>query len=223
MLLFSLLINSCSNVRQTSKKNPFFEGTIVYSTKYQPYSPIFKEEELMELICSKIIMTLKNGNYKKQYISSNGNIISERYLDLESQKSYLKEIDNDTIYWFDITKSDTKTTFRLLNDTIISSFQLRGIETTSIVKLPNSNMPPVKLKGAFYYSKKYKVNPDWYKDYNEDNFNDIIKYGKGIQLFEFHKGLFWEQKIYAEKVLPEKVNEKEIQPPIDKNTILKEL
>lgn len=223
VVFFCISIMACHNVKQISEKDSFFEGTVTYLVKYQPYTTHFKEEALKEFICSKIIFTFKNGNYRKQYVSSNGKIISERYLDLKHKKSYLKQMDNDTMYWFDITKRDNKATFKPLRDTIITNYNLRGIETESVVSVPDLGTDSIKLKGIFYFSKKYKVNPDWYKDYHEDNFDEMINYGKGIQLFELHKGFFWEQYIYVETVTPETIDTLVIQPLMDENTILKEL
>lgn len=217
-----LTLFSCNSAKQQPQQNRFFEGTIIYSIEYLPYSPRFKADDLKEDLGSQIITTLKEGNYKKQYVSPSGKIISERYLDLNSKKSYLKEMDNDTIYWFDITKSDSRTTFKPLNDTIISKYHLKGVETESTIKIQSLGIDTLQLKRTFYYSKKYKVNPNWYKDYNEDNLNNIIKYGKGILLFELHKGLFWEQKISVETITPKKVDDLEFLP-INENTPLREL
>ena len=225
LLILSLffITTSCKNQKGTTVQNKFFEGKIEYNVMYKPYSSKFTEEDLKNMVCSKIIAIFKDGNYKKQYFSPSGELISERYLDLKNKKSYARYAKNDTIYWFDITKNDTKTTFTKLNDTIILDYNLRAVETESIVKVPYSSAKEIKLKGYYYYSKKYKVNPKWYKNYAESNFNEIIHYGKGIQLFETHQGLFWEQNISVKDITYQKIEKSELILFLNENIPQKEL
>ena len=71
-------------------------------------------QKLKELIGSKMVLTFKKGNYKKEYFSPNGDALEQRFLILKDEKSYQKTNSSDTISWFDFTQEDTKTTFEVL-------------------------------------------------------------------------------------------------------------
>ena len=54
------------------------------------------------------------------------------------------------------------------------------------------------------------MNPEWYKDYNEGNFNEIAELAKGVSFRTINKGVFWEQKIVAVSINRRKVKKSEI-------------
>jgi len=129
----------------------------------------------------------------------------------------------DTIVWFDISINDSKTKFRRINDSIVLNYETVGIETETIVSgIGNSNQS-VKVTGKYFFAKKMKVNPDWYENYKEASFNEMIKIGKGIQLMYINNGLYWQQIIKANSIEHKAVKAEEITIHLDKNSILKQI
>ncbi len=222
LVLLSFLIFSCGNAK-TSSNNKLFEGAITYSLEYTPYSALLSSDTLKELLGSELKVDFKKGNYRKQYFSPGGTLLQERYLDLKEKKSYYRSLDSDTIYWFNITKTNNECTFNLLKDTVLFNYQARAVKTETTVLMKNFGKDSIKLWGLYYYSKKHKVNPQWYKDYNEDGFNEVIKYGKGISLLEVSEGVFWEKKVILKTVTPGNIEYNQIKIPINNKSILKEL
>lgn len=205
------------------KTGKCFEGVITYSIKYTELSKDFPQESLKkldELTGSKMVLTFKNGNYRKQYFTPTGKIISERYLNLSEGKSYHRPDNTDIIYWVDITKNDSKTKFKQIKDSTIINEPVIGIQTESIVLFADKSM---KINGEHYYSKNLRVNPNWYTNYKESNFDEIIKIGRGMQLLYYNKGPYWNQIITAVSVNHRAVKENEITIVLDEKSTLKKL
>jgi hypothetical protein len=223
-ILSSFCLLSCFSSKKANKtKSKYFEGVIVYAITYEPYSDRFDAEELEYSIGSKMELTFKHGNYKRQYFSPDGDLISERMLDLQAEKSYSKSRGNDTLYWFDITKNDTKTDFIQTNDSLILDHPTIGIKAKSIVSGVGFGDKTYETSGFYHFAKNMKINPSWYSNYKEGNFNEMVKITKGIQLLMLDHGLFWDQKIVATSIEHRIIDENEIKLDLSKYKILKEL
>ena len=222
ILIFSISLFSFINYNSDLKKEKYFEGQVTYEIEYSPYDKKFQPERIKELVGSKMILTFKKGNYKKEYFSPNGKLLQERILNLKDKKSYLRTSDSDTIYWMDITKNDSKTSFEILNDSIILNHPCTVIKTKTIVSGDNFNGRSFEVGGLFKYAKDLPINPSWYKDYKEANFNEIAKSGKGIAIVTINKGIYWEQKINVKTITERKVKKRELKINLN-NAPLKEL
>lgn len=198
----------------------YFEGQIIYDIEYTPTDDRFSAEDIAEWIGSKMILTFKDGNYKKEYFSPDGTKINERILVLKDNKSYSISNDSDTVLWVDITKHSTKTTFERLEDSTILNHPCTVIKAKATVNMSNEIY---KVEALYFYAKDLPINPTWYIDFKEGNFYDIMKLGKGIAVLEVNKGLFWEQKLMMNSVFPRKVKKSELKLQLKKDTPLKEL
>lgn len=226
VILFLLMILFCScNRIQNSKKEKvsYFEGMITYSIDYLPLSDKYSKESLKKSIGAKMILTFKEGNYKKQYYSSNGNLLSQRYLNLEEQRSYSKSVANDTIYWFDITKSDSKTQLFPIKDTTILNYPTIGMATETLVSGLSYGYKTYREVGEYYFAKDLKVDPNWYVDYKESNFYEMMKFGQGMQLFSVNENFFWAQIFTAISIETKDIDKSDITLKIGEDDPLKEL
>jgi len=210
LLIFSISLFSFIDNNSNFKKTTYFEGQITYEIEYSPYEKKFAPERIKELIGSKMILTFKKGNYKKEYFSPNGELLQERILNLKDKKYYFRTNDSDTIYWMDITKNDSKTTFEVLSDSSILNHPCTIIKTKTIVSGESFNGQSFEIGGLFKFAQDLPINPNWYKDYKEGNFNEIAKSGKGIAIVTINKGIYWEQRIKAISIIERKVKKSEL-------------
>jgi hypothetical protein len=213
----------CASKQSKVKTNvTYFEGKVTYSINYSSQYEDLSNEYLQNSYGSYMEMYFKNGNIYKKYYNPNGQLLSERYLILKDNKSYSKSINQDTIYWFDIKKHDTKQTFKSIEDSTILNEPALGIETKGVVSGIGFGENTYDVSGKFYFSKKYMVNPKWYENFREANYNEIIKFGKGIQLLLIETNPNWTKETSFNTITPMKVDEKIFNIDSD-NEILKEL
>lgn len=224
-LLISPLVFFSVEEIQSDSYEKYFEGQITYQIEYSPYSTKFNKERIKELIGSKMIFTFKNGDYKKQYYSPRGELVQERILNLKDNKSYWRTHDSDTVFWIDILKNESPTTFEILKDSILQDYPCKVIKamTSTSISGKKTDEKKVEIETVYKYAKNLPVNPNWYQNYNEGNFNQIIKYGKGIAIETIIKGLFWEHKITFKSIVKRKVKKRELQLDNIKNAPFKEL
>jgi hypothetical protein len=166
----------------------------------------------------EMIMTFKEGNYTKRFYTPNGNLVTEIFLDIEKGKSYYKSFDNDTIYWFDITKNDSKTTFKRSKDSSIIDQPTIVIHTESVIGKTSE-----KVKAEIHFAKNIKVNPLWYSNYKEGNFNEYIQVGKGVQLRFVMNTPYWTKIINANSIEHKLINKADLKCVLNENSILKEI
>ena len=211
-LIVILTITSCNSDKKTTNKidneKEYFEGSITYSIDYVPTSADFETSYLESNIGDNIILIFKNGNYKKEYYSSNGDIVSTRYLDLKRNKSYTTMVKFDSVFWIDITKEDTKTNFTKLKSSIILNEQVEVYNLENFVSYENSKIE--KVISTCSYAKNILINPEWYSNYFEGNYNEIVKESPGISLQQINHQKSWKQTITATEIVYRKVNDSEI-------------
>ena len=224
VVLITILIYACnSSLNLNNNESKYFEGIITCKIDYKPYSNLFTSELLKEIVGEKLIIRFKEGVYKKEYYSSNGELLSERYLDLNENKLYSKSINNDTVFWVDITKNDSKTTFIKLKDTTILEQSAIGIKAKTIVKMDMFPDTSFNVGGTYYYSKKHLLNPVWYEGYEEGNYNEIISVGKGINLLSITDELYWEKIVTTVEIKEKSINSEKLKIKINDSTPLIEL
>lgn len=203
-------ITIASHHKYLKEKEKHFEGQITYEIEYTPYNNDFSAERIKALIGSRLVLTFKKGNYKKEYFSPNGELLQERFLILKDKKNYQRTSTSDTIYWIDITKYASKTVFTVLKDSTFLNHPCTIVETESIVTIDGFNREPQKVGGIFKYAKDLSINPKWYKNYKEGNFNNIVKSAPGIAIQSINKGVYWEQTITMISITRRKVLKSEL-------------
>ena len=135
LLIFSITLLSPSDYSASLEKTKYFEGQVIYDIEYTPYNKTISPNKIKEMVGSKMILTFKKGNYKKEYFSPNGKLLQERILNLKDNKSYMSTKDSDTIFWMDITKNTSNTTFEVLKDSTVLNHPCTIIKTKSAVSL----------------------------------------------------------------------------------------
>ncbi len=215
--LFSLLFLISFKESDTD----YFEGEIIYDVEYISKNENFTNEKIKQIAGSKIIQIFKKGNYIKKSYTPDNELIRTIYLDLNKGKYFVEAKLEDIIYWVDITKNDSKSTFKILNDSIIGDYKCKIIESETVVNLNNSEKSIIKSKNAYAYD--LAVNPKWYFNYKEGNFNEIIVHAKSISVELISDELYWVKIIKVKKVNNRKISPNELKYSFPKNKILKEL
>jgi len=212
MIIFIYIFSIIQTVGIADFGDKCFEGQITYEINYDPYKEFehLTPEWIKENIGSKVILTYKKGNYKKEYYSPEGELLSERYLDLRGQKSYSRGIGNDTINWVDITISGTKIDFTVLDDTINQGYTCKVIESIARVPVKRLGGEIVTVGSTVYYATDLPVNPKWFKNYKEANFNEVIQVAKGHPEETFSRGIYWERHEKMKAVEWREVKKEEI-------------
>jgi|GEM_PF-1666499 len=208
LIFFLIILYSCESVKKVNHSdNTYFEGEIEYNIDYSDILINVYSDYLEENIGDKVVLTFKNGNQKKEYYSKSGKLLSVRFLDLKQKKLFSKSTNEDTVSWIDITKQDTKLTFEQIKDSTVMGYSVVGIKTVGSTIV---NDETFYLSGQFYYAKKLRINPEWYKDYYEANFNEIIKIGKGITISQVSNTPYWITTLNATRVKRRKVKDSEL-------------
>ncbi len=99
LISFTISFLSCTSIKTNKTKKKYFEGIVTYNIDYESFHKNFTRESLKETIGSKMILTFKNGNYKKEFFSPDGKLLNVRFLDLQKNRLYGKLFDNDTIFF----------------------------------------------------------------------------------------------------------------------------
>jgi hypothetical protein len=225
LFLVVMLISSCSILKKSSAdSNHYFEGVITYDIDYDiPDSLDFTVNQLKEFVGAKMVMKFKEGNHLKQFYSSNGRLLNERVLLLEEKRYYNIVSDLDTLFYLDITKPETKTEFTRVKDSIIFNQVTIAIETNSIVPDLGYGAGPQNFVGRYHFSKELLIDPDWFKDYAEANYYEIMKMGKGIHLAFITRGRYWKQIMTAVSIQQKEVEMIDIKGRLNFDFPLREL
>lgn len=224
LILFATLLLSCIGSISSTKQNTYFEGEIHYEIEYAPYDEDqFSPENLKEMIGSTMIQTFKDGNFKKEFFSPDGELIYTRILNLKKSKSYSLNSDSDTIFWVDVSKKGTLTTIESIADSSFLNHPCVLIHSKSTVSGPGFGSKTFEVSSVNAYAKDLAVNPEWYVHFEEGNFNEIVKKARGIAIFSINKGIYWEQKIQMKSIISRKVKDSELTLKHPKNAPFKEL
>ena len=225
MIVLVLVFSIIYSIESVEVKDRYFEGQIVYGLNYKPYQDYadINPDKIKESFGSTVVLTYKNGCNKKEYYSPDGKLLSQRYLDLKKQKAYLRTMDSDTVFWFNINVNDSKTIFTVLEDTIIRDYPCKTIKSVTTTPIKESKGEVVTTTSIHYYASDLMVNPNWFKDYNEGNFNEIIKVAKGISIESYFRGLYWEQHESAKSIQWKKVRNKDLKFELREDEVLKEI
>ena len=194
----------------SNKRSTYFEGEVHYSVEYSQMESYLNEKYLKDAVGAKSILYFKDGNHRKDYFNTNGDLISQRFLDLESKKSYSIKPGEDTVYWFDITKPDSKTSFSEGADTVINEYDCLKLLTTTITPNPKFPGENFEITGVSYYAKDLKINPEWYASYFEGSYHRIAELSKAIMVLYVERLPYWTAHTKVDSVIWREIDNKEI-------------
>ncbi len=231
LAFISIILTCCSSavLAQRSTKldkhseTVYFEGEIHFTIDYDSVPTYIGINYFKENQGSKMIMVFKNGSNRKEYYSPDGKLLTQRFLDLESNKFYGIDMDEDTVYWYYTNIADSKTDFVQLNDTTIRDYECLTVRAKTVLPHPSDSLKDYVVKSVYYIAKELAINPLWYVDYLEGNYNEMVQVTKAIALETHQKWPNWNTSIIIDKVIWRKVKKREIKVPRLNGRLLKEL
>ena len=147
-----------------------FEGEIVYANSYKSKMPNLNDAQLGAMMGTTQEYYIKGGNYKSVF---NGSFFKMQLYVNSDNKSYELTAKSDTLYWEDFGQNkDVAIRYELKpnSDTIM------GVPCDLLI------VYTAKSKTLYYYSSKYGVNPDLYKNHAYQNWYYIISKTKALPL-----------------------------------------
>ena len=179
-LLFWIQPNSAEIEMSSNPQENYFEGELIYEIEYKSHIPNVSASYFEENYGVKMIMLFRKGNYVQRYYNQYDELLSELFLKINSNISYYVPVESDTAYWFNIENEDSKSTIKYVRDTVISQHSCIHIKLESDANGSEFKQENLFVEGDNFYSKSILLNPKWYEDYYESNYNTVIKEGKGI-------------------------------------------
>ncbi|GLB48219.1 hypothetical protein [Neptunitalea lumnitzerae] len=201
----------------------YFEGTITYDITYISSKKGIDKNRLMALEGNKMVMTFKNGNYKKEFFAPDKSWLRSYYLLVENKKTYAKVADTDTVYWYSMAQRTSDAFITKGKDSVILNHKVVGFNSNIKVTLKTQPDSVFYVTSSYYFAPDLKVNPDWYEGFTEYRFDELFRRGKGIQLFMIEEGLYW-TKIYTPTAINRRpVKDSELTLNLPEGTVFLEL
>ncbi|PYF69371.1 hypothetical protein [Pedobacter nutrimenti] len=183
-----------------------FEGKISYANSYKSKSPQLKDEQFGAMMGTTQDYYIKGGDYKSVF---NGTFIKMQLYRHTENKSYTLTGKSDSCYWKGYDK----------NDDIATRFEIeKGKETVMGVLCDALTVYTPKSKAVYYYSSKYGVNPDLFKQHEYGNWYYILSKTKAVPLKTVYEAELFTLTSTAVNIYPMKLEAKLFEVP-DQNKI----
>lgn len=150
---------ACSSIGVVSPKS-YFEGRILYNSKYVTKSNKFDTSYLENLFGKTSDLYFKDGNYLEKY--DKGFWLEQLFI-RTGNLIYIKKNQSDTLFFFSCEKPGRKI---LKSEIIRKSEKILGIECDELITYYED-----KNVSFYFNSDTLKINPDWYSNYKLVNKN----------------------------------------------------
>lgn len=147
-----------------------FEGKLVYKINYESKSSRVSSSQLNNLMGTKQLYSIKEGNYKSVF---NGIFLKFQIYRNDENRNYSLTAKSDTLYYEDYSKNKDKALsyeIKKHQDTIM------GVPCDLII------VKAEKSKTSYYFNSSYKVNPELFKGHNYGNWYYIVSKTKALPL-----------------------------------------
>jgi hypothetical protein len=177
-LSFFLLALLCLSAKAQNNEK-YFEGMITYKVTSIALDPKIDQKAMDAFYGDSMSYIFKAGHIKKEYFYRSAKKQTRIYDPVTTLNSKFTP-DNDTLYQYHASKNGFFTIdYKPLPDTIIDQKKLTGIGLVVCDKLH----PKVILSYKYYFEPSLKINHEWFKNYNEAEWNRIMKEKKSLSCF----------------------------------------
>jgi hypothetical protein len=170
-----------------------FEGKIIYKNNFQSKVTNYPSENINRLMGTRQEYYIKGNNYKSIF---NGLFIKLQMYRGQENKSYSLTAKSDTLYWEDYS----------LNKDKAISYEIKKNQDTVLGILCDVIIIKAEMsKTYFYYSRKYEINPELFKQHNYGNWYYIISKTKALPLKTIFENKQFILTSIATKIIPMKL------------------
>jgi hypothetical protein len=172
-----------------------FEGKITYSVAYESKVPNVSNDQLGMFMGATQEYYIKEGAYKTL---SNGQYFQmQLYVNVEN-RLYNKMAPSDTLYWIDGAFVDAPIKgSKLLEEKV----EVMGLKC-SILEVTTTTG-----KTTYYFSEKYEMSPEFYKDHNFGGWNYFVQKTEALPLKIVTEGAEYNTVSIATSVEAMKLND----------------
>ena len=204
IVLCVLLYCVCFAHAQNADK--YFEGTVTYSIEYAPLMENVLIDKIQDYFGTQLVFSMRNGFTKKVFSDRNGKIVQTRFFDPVNNISSYFSNRNDTLYQYHPYKNDFNTlAYEKLKDTVIDGITLQG---TKVVGKSKTDAKRDVLTYCYYFDKKLKVDPSYFKRCNEGEWAKIIEQYKSVlYYYTIQHGDVFIAKYKAIKITPQHIDQ----------------
>lgn len=171
-----------------------FQGEITYRQTMHSKMDNVSDKRMQSYFGDKILVTIKNGNYKQQYLNSKG-ITNVIYISALN-KWFYKIKDIDTLYFKD-GSVDTSKVLSLQKDTLMEP--VLGFQCKTLT------MQTADLKVEYFYADSLHMNPDNFTQHVFLHYNLYAMESKAIYL-----KLLSETKLFNSELIAIDIADKEV-------------
>lgn len=164
--IISVSLFSCS-----SKKEPYFEGIIEYHNTFIPKNNSIDSIALRVIFGQNATLYFKEGNFFEKY---NDGIMLEQFYLKQTNKTYIKKNNSDTLYWFDCQQKGEPILKYQIN---INKEEILGVMCDELVTYYKE-----KTISIYYNTDSLPINPKWYNKFTYSNKNFVTKQMKSMYL-----------------------------------------
>jgi hypothetical protein len=215
-----LLISSCNTTNSTKKSmDDYFEGTILFDVTYKSNRPEISSEALKATQGAKLVFSVKDGNTRKDFYSSDGKLLRTSIFYRSENRIYSETMDSDTILTYNANSSYHNTSVKKIKKEKYFGHECDVIEIEGMPKAEFSDYP--SIKGTYYTTEKLKLNPLWFSNFLDGGFNEVAKLGKGFYIKNIVEMGIYDKINNVSKIEVQKLNAEIFKP--NANKILKEI
>lgn len=174
--LLIILFLGAMSIGSVGKKK-YFEGVVEYDLSYKLIHKNATMEFLEQNYGVKEIMYYKNGFYKRVKLNKVGDTVSVIIHNPMQNKIYGTHISTgDTIMSYSTLENVMKSyTTKELKKTVVNGEKAIGVEFQLELKDEFAFADYTTQNTTYYFSTKYKINPDNHKDQKDGFYNEIVK------------------------------------------------
>lgn len=180
----ALFFLSCAvHKTKSAEQLNYFEGVIEYSVVYESLHPNISTEDFISKSPDTKILYFKNGNFVTESFQ-NETMTSRSWFDQNSNKIYIQKINSDTLYYYNSTNVDfIMEPFKVRNGDSILEYPTQKI-TLDLKGKDSTNYTTSKSQFVFHIATGLPIDPSWFKNYYEFDYNKIMTAAPGMILKE---------------------------------------
>ncbi|WP_456441964.1 hypothetical protein [Psychroserpens sp.] len=157
-------------------KAKYFEGVVEYDLSYKPIHKNATIDFLEQNYGVKEFMYYKNGFYKKVKLNKEGDTVSVIIHNPRLKKIYGTHVSSgDTIMTYSTLENVMKSyNMKELKKTVVNGKKVNRVELHLVLKDEFAFDEYRTQNTKYYFSKKYKINPNNHKDQMDGFYNEMV-------------------------------------------------